>query len=527
MAQTSLRTRLLLTFLLAGLFPVTGSLIGWWRSVEAREDMSKSAAYKLIGQTLLERQIDHLNWVRTVGDFETDDQILRIDVAKDGHACAFGKWYYGEGGRSVTHLDPALATLWRNLEAPHLALHATVEKLEALLAKGGSGRAEARVFYRSATCQHSRELSSLVKELRDRSDGVAKAQDLHGMNAARQFEVMAIASVVVVLIVAPVLGWILASRMDRRLRRVANLLSESGDHTALAAHQVSAASLSLAQGATDQASSMDRTSSSLEQVAAMTERNAQDATQASECARLARTAADAGSLQMQAMTGAMEGIKASSGEIAKVNRTINDIAFQTNLLSLNAAVEAARAGDAGLGFAVVANEVRNLAKRSAQAAQETAGMIEAAIAKAAQGVEISERVGQGLQQIVGRVRQADDLAAAVSKSSKEQSQAIAQVNASVVEVDKVTRANAAAAEESASAAEVLNSQSDALRRALDELTLIIEGVNRPSKGAVSAPGKAGMGGFVNRGGPRSGKAQGQSQGKDVAPAEDVFEMEPT
>ena len=116
----------------------------------------------------------------------------------------------------------------------------------------------------------------------------------------------------------------------------------------------------------------------------------------------ARTAADKGAEDMQAMNAAMEAIKVSSDDIAKIIKTIDEIAFQTNILALNAAVEAARAGEAGMGFAVVADEVRNLAQRSAQAAKETAAKIEGAIGKTAQGVDISGKVAETLERNCGQ-----------------------------------------------------------------------------------------------------------------------------
>ena len=144
---------------------------------------------------------------------------------------------------------------------------------------------------------------------------------------------------------------------------------------------ITASSQSLAEGASEQAASLEETSASLEEMSSMTRHNAENAQKANELAKQARSAADKGVADMQAMNAAMEAIKNSSDDIAKIIKTIDEIAFQTNILALNAAVEAARAGEAGMGFAVVADEVRNLAQRSAQAAKETAGQIEGAISQ--------------------------------------------------------------------------------------------------------------------------------------------------
>jgi methyl-accepting chemotaxis protein len=178
---------------------------------------------------------------------------------------------------------------------------------------------------------------------------------------------------------------------------------------------------------------------------------------------------------MQTMSAAMEAIKISSDDIAKIIKTIDEIAFQTNILALNAAVEAARAGEAGMGFAVVADEVRNLAQRSAQAAKETAAKIEGAIAKTAQGVDISSKVSLTLNEIVVKARQVDELAAEVAGASREQTQGITQINIAVGQMDKVTQSNAANAEESAAAAEELNAQALTMKESVAQLLRLVGG----------------------------------------------------
>jgi methyl-accepting chemotaxis protein len=233
----------------------------------------------------------------------------------------------------------------------------------------------------------------------------------------------------------------------------------------------------LAQGSGEQAASLEETSASLEEMASMTKRNAENAAKANELAREARAAADKGAEDMQAMNQAMEAIKISSDDIAKIIKTIDEIAFQTNILALNAAVEAARAGEAGMGFAVVADEVRSLAQRSANAAKETATKIDGAILKTTQGVQFSRKVGAALNDIVTKIRQVDDLVSEVAGASREQTQGITQLNSAIGQMDKVTQSNAASAEESAGAALELNSQSDLMKKSVAKLTQLVGGID--------------------------------------------------
>ena len=281
------------------------------------------------------------------------------------------------------------------------------------------------------------------------------------------------------------IAYFLTRSITRPIMTVAQALSTGADQTAAAANQVSSSSQALAEGANEQAASLEETGSSLEEMSSMTKRNTDNAQRANELARQARQSAESGATDMAAMTTAMGDIKASSDEIGKIIKTIDEIAFQTNILALNAAVEAARAGEAGAGFAVVAEEVRNLAQRSAVAAKETAAKIEGAISKTALGVQLSTKVSTTLQEIVTRARQVDELAAEVASSSKEQSQGINQLNIAIGQIDKVTQNNAANAEESASASEELSAQAESLKEFV--AVLLALAVGQKQQDVRSAP----------------------------------------
>ncbi|HLP06830.1 MAG TPA: methyl-accepting chemotaxis protein [Opitutaceae bacterium] len=279
----------------------------------------------------------------------------------------------------------------------------------------------------------------------------------------------------VVLLASIAAGYLLVSGLSRRLAAVVQTLDSSAEQIAAAAGQVAATSQTLAEGASEQAASLEETGSSLEELSSMTKNNSANAEKANTLATSARQATERGAEDMRAMSQAMDAIKASSDEIAKINKTIDEIAFQTNILALNAAVEAARAGEAGAGFAVVAEEVRNLAQRSAHAARETAAKIDDSIQKSVRGVSLSTQVATGLTEIVTHIREVDSLVAEVANASREQSSGIGQLNTAVAQMDKVTQGNAANAEESASAAEELHAQSATLRDAVGDLLQLVEG----------------------------------------------------
>ena len=347
---------------------------------------------------------------------------------------------------------------------------------EAYLALLKTGKtAEAEAFFTEkldpSFTDYTEQMATILKWNQDVSVKVADEMVHTARNASLTASLTAGAS----LVIAIVLGWIIIRGTNRVLTGIAAALNDGSLQVVSAAGQVSASSQSLAEGAGEQAASLEETSSSLEEMSSMTKRNSDNAQNANDLAKQARAAADKGVGDMQAMSTAMDAIKTSSDDIAKIIKTIDEIAFQTNILALNAAVEAARAGEAGMGFAVVADEVRNLAQRSALAAKETASKIGGAISKTGQGVEISRKVLAGLNEIVTKARQVDELVAEVAGASREQTQGITQINTAVGQMDKVTQSNAASAEECAAAAEELNAQAESMKASVAELLQLVRG----------------------------------------------------
>ena len=282
-------------------------------------------------------------------------------------------------------------------------------------------------------------------------------------------------------------AWFVIRSINRPIARIADQLAADSAHTHSSALHVAHASAEMADGATRQAASLEESSASLHEMASMTQRNSEGARAAKGLAAEARATADAGARDMAAMRSAMGAIQSSSAEIAKIIKTIDEIAFQTNILALNAAVEAARAGESGAGFAVVAEEVRSLAQRSAQAAKETAVKIADASAKSEQGVQISTTVAGSLDSIVQKIRQLDDMVASIAQASSEQSEGIGQLNQAVAGMDKITQSNAALAQQSASSSEDLQKQAVEVRAAVENLMKMVYG-ERWEQMASASPG---------------------------------------
>jgi methyl-accepting chemotaxis protein len=303
-------------------------------------------------------------------------------------------------------------------------------------------------------------------------------------------------------------------------------LTEASTQVAAASSEVAAASQSLAEGASQQASALEETSSSLEEMSSMTKQNAGNAAQADSLMKQANSVVKKANDSMAELTRSMGDISAASMETSKIIKTIDEIAFQTNLLALNAAVEAARAGEAGAGFAVVAEEVRNLAMRAAEAAKNTSALIETTVVKIKDGSQVVAKTNEAFIEVAANSSKVGELVGEISAASNEQAQGIDQITKAVAEMDKVTQETAAHAEESASAAEEMNAQAEQMKHVTAELTNIIGGSMEysHSDAVVGAAAKtSGFNKLLNLVGPgRTVKTPKRQAAKNISTDNDTF-----
>ena len=269
------------------------------------------------------------------------------------------------------------------------------------------------------------------------------------------------------------IAWQLHRSIDRGLSRIAARLTEAADRIGLASKRIASANLSMAQAASRVAASLEETASSPGQISATAEKNSDQSRAAAELVTRSQEKFSAANAVLDSTVAAMNEISRQSADISKIIKVIDEIAFQTNILSLNAAVEAARAGEAGMGFAVVADEVRSLAQRSAEAAKDTASLIEASIASSREGKTRVDEVTLAIHSITADVGRVKTLIDDVNRASQEQAFGIQHLAAALDQMDQVTQSATASAGESQSASAEFNTQSAILRDVVDQLTALL------------------------------------------------------
>jgi methyl-accepting chemotaxis protein len=368
--------------------------------------------------------------------------------------------------------DPQTLATLANVKRDHDPMKANIDRIEQMIAAQQIDRAMA-LFNSTLKPGIERMGVGARTLLASESEGFDRTVAAAGTRTSRGRDVA-----LIVLVAASLVGAIVfcvARSITNRLRAIARHLASCSNDVTQTARQVAATSQVLTDDTKSQAESVHAASSATEELGALTRQNADRARGVAGMVRETEGAVNAGNNALAEMENAMKAIGSSSDKIRRIIKVIDEIAFQTNILALNAAVEAARAGGAGMGFAVVAEEVRNLAHRSASAAQDTAALIEESIARAGEGSKKLGHVSDAIVSITEQASRVKKLAEEVSVGSQEQARGIAEIARTLHHVEQVTHRGSLAADQTHGASHEMREQAETLTATVQQLARMVGG----------------------------------------------------
>jgi methyl-accepting chemotaxis protein len=446
-----------------------------------------------IEENLLVAAEAHFHWALDVSLFVMNTAQAELEVQLDFRQCRLGQVLYDQDLRArIQRNFPQIHALLERTMEPHTRLH---ESGAAIAEARTAGRQQqVQEIFNSRTLIALNETMALLGEAEAIAEEAQQREQVEKLAMIRNTNTVMIIVGIIIVVIGLIFGTFTARSLIRNLSSLADQLDAAALQVSDASDQLASASQGLASGNSEQAASIEETSSSLEELSSMTRQNADNANQAKGLMDQLKHEADIEVKVMQEMAAEINKIRESSDQTVKIVKTIDEIAFQTNLLALNAAVEAARAGEAGAGFAVVAEEVRNLARRSAEAAKTTAELLEISQKNAESGVSKTAELEKEIRATAEVADKTALLVAEIATASKEQSQGIEQINKAVGEMEQVVQTNAANAEETAASAEELSGQAEEMKSLVIQVNQLVSGVNKVASAirqqrAGSAPGR--------------------------------------
>lgn len=423
----------------------------------------------------LHKEIDHLNWLKNLNLSLLTNKEIEAELNHKNFG--LGKWYYSNEVNKIKNTK--VKSLIAQIEAPHKKVHSSVQEMKAALNAGA--KQKALFIFNKEIVPSLNTISQIFDKIgKEYQNSLGSSLKTTNDSANSGKNIIMVVNVLS-LIAATLLALFVPKNIAKSLNKIIDKMHESSMQVSSASDNLSSSSNQLAESTNQQASSLQQTSATLEESSSMVQQNNQNTQQAAILAKQTKDFASKSNAQMGEMMESMEELKKSSDEISKIIRVIEEIAFQTNILALNAAVEAARAGEAGSGFAVVAEEVRNLAQRSAKAAHDSAEIIESNIKLSDEGCNISKAVYESLNDIDLQAKKVSELLDEISVATNEQSQGIGQINKAISQMESVVQNNANTAVDNTSSSHQLSNQAGKLTEMVTELTMLVHGnLNRIS-----------------------------------------------
>lgn len=311
-----------------------------------------------------------------------------------------------------------------------------------------------------------RRKEDLSQDLREQLSGLEK-------NSGEQRWIALAMFLVTLAIAAVIVNLTIRRSITGPIVRVIDGVRESAENAATASGRMTTSGQIVAKDAQEQAACLQETAASLEQISVTTNANAGQATHADGLMREATQAVSRAMESMNNLSESMAAISHSSREVVAVLKNLDQIAFQTNILALNAAVEAARAGEAGAGFSVVADEVRSLARRAAEAGRQSAEIIEKTIADVGKGVDLVAVAHSTFGEVSSMIRDGSKVVSMIAANSTEQARGVQQIGQAIGRMERVTNNNTANARQTAESASAVTEQVKVTRKHLEELVAVV------------------------------------------------------
>ncbi|MCX7655585.1 MAG: methyl-accepting chemotaxis protein [Treponemataceae bacterium] len=493
-AKLSLRLKIMLGYGLVVLIAALIGIVGW------------------VGMSRLGKEIHTLGEVSIPSIVHIETIVVRMERIKVAIRTLCSPYLSKEDiERQFTNIEKARADYQAALEAYKVMTRTPEEEAlyQAFLSKLDRSRKENNSIIEDAKklleLPEGNERTRLIQEMNQRALSGSNSEAFDSMMAAAvelleyiknfygkekvkqsmglsNMLIMVIQGALVVgVVLALGLGLLITSSISRPMNKSTRELTLSSDNLEGAANQIASASQELSSGASELASSVEEITSSMEELQSIIESNTKSVNEAELLMKETASAAAASSSRTEELLTMMQEISENSRKVVKINKVIDDIAFQTSILALNAAVEAARAGEAGRGFAVVADQVTALAQKSAEASSETSELIETVVSNIERGTQRTQEVTVDVKKVSEAANKVNILLDEINRAFKEQSKGASQVTKAISQVNTVVQQTAASSEETASAGEELLSQVEQLRSIVSTLNRITNGDKKQQK----------------------------------------------